>query len=84
MNPDDPRHGTVNGYVNLDCRCQPCRDAHAAYCLKYKRRRQSVALAADDPRHGKYTTYCNWSCRCQPCTDALTDHMRTYRARKSA
>jgi hypothetical protein len=29
--PDDPRHGTVNGYGNLGCRCQPCRDAHAAY-----------------------------------------------------
>jgi hypothetical protein len=30
--PDDPRHGTPNGYNNLGCRCQRCRDAWAAYC----------------------------------------------------
>lgn len=27
-NPDDPRHGTENGYSNLDCRCVPCTEAH--------------------------------------------------------
>jgi WhiB family redox-sensing transcriptional regulator len=25
--PDDPRHGTVNGYNNFDCRCPDCREA---------------------------------------------------------
>lgn len=29
--PDDPRHGTVNGYINLRCRCAPCREAGSAY-----------------------------------------------------
>ena len=27
MTPDDPRHGTTNGYNNLRCRCQLCRTA---------------------------------------------------------
>jgi hypothetical protein len=27
MNDDDPRHGTVNGYGNLKCRCDRCREA---------------------------------------------------------
>lgn len=35
MNVDDPRHGTINGYINLGCRCSMCRDAnrirHAHY-----------------------------------------------------
>ena len=31
----DPRHGSHNGYINLSCRCQPCRDAWAAYHLQY-------------------------------------------------
>lgn len=22
--PDDPRHGTLNGYTNFGCRCEPC------------------------------------------------------------
>ena len=26
--PDDPRHGTTNGYGNLGCRCEPCTAAH--------------------------------------------------------
>jgi hypothetical protein len=30
--PDDPRHGTKNGYGNLRCRCADCRRAHADYC----------------------------------------------------
>lgn len=28
--PDDPRHGTANGYRNYGCRCEPCRQARAA------------------------------------------------------
>jgi hypothetical protein len=27
----DPRHGTVNGYTNLTCRCPDCRDAQRRY-----------------------------------------------------
>ena len=37
MLPDDPRHGTNNGYNNLGCRCQPCRDAHNARQQRYYR-----------------------------------------------
>lgn len=33
---DDSRHGTANGYNNLKCRCRPCTDAWAAYCLANK------------------------------------------------
>jgi hypothetical protein len=29
--PDDPRHGTPNGYANLGCRCEFCRKAQTAY-----------------------------------------------------
>ena len=34
---DDPRHGTTNAYDNYACRCQPCRDAKAAYIRSYRR-----------------------------------------------
>lgn len=34
-NPADPRHGSANGYSNLNCRCQPCRDAWAARIADY-------------------------------------------------
>jgi hypothetical protein len=29
--PDDPRHGTTNGYNNLGCRCDACRAAKLEY-----------------------------------------------------
>lgn len=39
--PDDPRHGTANGYTNWSCRCEPCRTAH--YAAKYRRQRGEAA-----------------------------------------
>jgi hypothetical protein len=28
---EDPRHGTVNGYLNLGCRCPACKVNYSAY-----------------------------------------------------
>ena len=27
----DPRHGTMNGYTNLNCRCEECKEWQAGY-----------------------------------------------------
>jgi hypothetical protein len=37
----DPRHGTLNGYFNLRCRCEKCRKANAA-----TRRRWRMGVAS--------------------------------------
>lgn len=67
----DPRHGTLNGYTNLRCRCKPCRAANTA---EHKRLRQvRKARLASDPsiaRHGVESTYFNYCCRCEPCKAA--------------
>lgn len=39
--PDDPRHGTQNGYGNYDCRCDRCTAAHTVVAAK--RRAQAKA-----------------------------------------
>lgn len=31
LEPDDPRHGTPNGYTNYACRCRECKAAWSAY-----------------------------------------------------
>jgi hypothetical protein len=31
----DPRHGTKNGYNNLNCSCEECRAAHAKSHKEY-------------------------------------------------
>lgn len=64
----DPRHGTVNGYGNLDCRCPACTDAWRADYAE--RRRLPRTLAPDDDRHGTPNGYGYWHCRCRRCTDA--------------
>lgn len=43
--PDDPRHGTLNGYSNLKCRCSRCRAANTAY---YARRRNTPGVPRKD------------------------------------
>ena len=33
----DARHGTVNGYGNLGCRCDDCREAHRVKFIQHRR-----------------------------------------------
>lgn len=55
LDPDDPRHGTANGYHNLGCRCRPCQlawnETHLAYMRRhpeqYARQRETMRLRRD-------------------------------------
>lgn len=38
----DPRHGTVNGYQNLSCRCAACREAWTTYVSARRKRGQDA------------------------------------------
>jgi hypothetical protein len=83
LQPDDPRHGTVNGYGNLGCRCDACRTAHREHSVMYMRRmRQSGhLLAKPSVQHG--TNYCyNVGCRCDKCRAAKAETSRRSKARK--
>lgn len=40
IGPDDHRHGTANGYDNLDCRCPRCREAHRVDMAEARRRKR--------------------------------------------
>jgi hypothetical protein len=67
--PDDPRHGTTNGYGNLRCRCQPCRDAWAAkhreagYTARYRDRNVAAICGTPGcdrkPDRAYLTGYCH-------------------------
>ena len=80
LTPDDPRHGTANGYINYRCRCDPCLDAGHAYHSAFKLRRKKRGLEPEDPRHGTQTGYGNYGCRCVPCCDAYADARVTWKA----
>lgn len=69
-NLDDPRHGTMNGYGNYQCRCDKCRAANAAM-NKAARERRSKNIP--DNIHGKASTYYNYKCRCEACTNAKSN-----------
>jgi hypothetical protein len=79
----DPRHGTLNGYGNLKCRCQPCRDANAIAFKEARAKRKQRLL--DDPSlapHGRESTYGNWGCRCDLCTAAWSNNCKDRTARR--
>jgi glycyl-tRNA synthetase (class II) len=46
-NPKDPRHGTVNGYSNLMCSCDHCREAWRVAHLAYMHRDDNLERHAD-------------------------------------
>jgi hypothetical protein len=51
----DPRHGTMNGYGNLRCRCNDCRAANTAHQKDYMRRHPEQREKALQ-RNRKYAT----------------------------
>lgn len=61
--PDDPRHGTTNGYTNRGCRCQPCKDAwainHRAYMDRHPEQREK-ARKREAARWGGYQRPEGW------------------------
>lgn len=80
--PGDPRHGTTNGYGNLGCRCDACREAHRINHRKYMDRMRAEGRTLG--RHGTALSY-DSGCRCDDCREAHNAKSREYkRARKAA
>lgn len=74
-NPEDPRHGTKNGYGNLGCRCPRCTEAtRIAQAEQVARPRQ---LAPGDPRHGTRYARTYWHCHCEICEPPLDPNLLT-------
>jgi hypothetical protein len=54
--PDDPRHGTTNGYGNYGCRCEACCRANTEAMRDYRRRhpeQQEKARLREAARRGE-------------------------------
>jgi hypothetical protein len=91
MPPDKPiPHGTVNGYNNLGCRCDQCREAIRNYqprkdAVTRYHRRQGIRpwkqyLAEVEPPHGTESRYRNYNCRCRMCKEQASAE-RNHRRR---
>src|SRR5256885_704702 len=79
--PDDPRHGTTNGYGNLGCRCTPCTEAHRQNHAAYMARvRASKRILGE---HGTEIAY-DTGCRCAACREAHNAKSRAYKQKKRA
>jgi hypothetical protein len=68
--PGDARHGTVNGYSNLGCRCERCRTASTERARADRLARRLRARRGEGPPHGSVSRYTNWGCRCLLCSQA--------------
>lgn len=67
----DHRHGMMNGYTNLGCRCDRCRATWAKY-VSQRRATRASRIDPSDPRHGTESFYFNHSCRYLRCRTART------------
>lgn len=79
--PGHPAHGTTNGYGNLGCRCDDCREAnrksHAAYLRSV---RATGQLTGPEVVHGTPYRY-DVGCRCDECREAHNVKSRATKAR---
>lgn len=78
-NPDDPRHGTDNGYVNHGCRCELCTATNTVTVAQDRERRAMVEVP--EHVHGTPNGYVNYKCRCDDCREAYNADARERRAR---
>jgi hypothetical protein len=88
--PDDPRHGTANGYNNRGCRCNACRRAWNAWMTDYNHRSgrarpraeylAEVVKRDEDVPHGTFARY-RRGCRCDECRAHDTAAKRDWRRR---
>lgn len=78
-------HGTVGGYTNWKCRCEPCSVAHSRK-LKAGKADRKARLDADPTvvEHGRVATYSGWGCRCEPCRTASRTYYADLRGSKEA
>lgn len=79
LNPDDPRHGTANGYGNLRCRCDRCREANRVAQAEYMKRVRAEGRIPG--KHGTNTAYAR-GCRCDLCREAHSRQSREYDRRR--
>lgn len=81
MGADDPRHGTTNGYGNLGCRCDACKEAnrvgHAKYMAQARAHRRELG------EHGSSLRY-DTGCRCDECREAHNAKSREYKRSRRA
>jgi hypothetical protein len=78
----DPRHGSLNAYNNLRCRCDECREAAREPARQRQeawRRRQGMGEAKRGRTHGVISNY-HEGCRCPDCTEAMRVKQNEYRA----
>lgn len=81
LGPQDPRHGTTNGYGNLGCRCERCREANRIAHAQYRRKAITEGrLVTEDVEHGTPYRY-DVGCRCDPCRQAHNAKSRATKQR---
>lgn len=76
----EPRHGTMQRYSKLKCRCAECRTAWSLYM---KRNRAERFAWRQLSRHGDPNTY-NMGCRCDECRKARSAYDAEQYAKRKA
>ncbi|MEI7715295.1 MAG: hypothetical protein WCI78_04260 [Mycobacterium sp.] len=76
LEPDDPRHGTLNGYGNHYCRCDRCKEANRVSHAEYMKRVRAAGKVVG--KHGSDLAYRS-GCRCDLCRETHNKKSRDYK-----
>lgn len=74
MTPDPNQHGTWGNY-RRGCRCNDCRQAHAAYQRKWRQQNRTKKRAPLS--HGR-NGFANYGCKCTICVTAQRENGKRY------
>ena len=79
--PEDPRHGTTNGYIS-GCRCDGCKNAKMEYQKQYTL--DKLEEMKNDPNHEFHGTYTGYTigCKCDDCKNAKMEYNKQYKLDK--
>lgn len=76
MTTDLVPHGTVGGYCNHACRCEPCRLANRASSARIRGERYAERVSVNgvlvhpSATHGTTNGFRYYGCRCSACCEA--------------
>lgn len=80
--PVQVKHGSINGYINLCCRCPVCVVGNCVRMREYRATNNGTLPRSYGPieaKHGTVSAYNCRGCRCDRCRAAITAYSRERR-----
>jgi len=81
----DGKVHNASTYVNHGCRCDVCRESHAAAVNRRRKERKAQTARLGLPSYVQHgvSAYANWGCHCVVCRDDWNAYYRAHTPRST-